>query len=566
MTDVTPFLWFDDDAEAAIMFYTALIPDSEIVSIGRYPDEVPGMGGKVMHAHFRLAGRDYYAMDAGPQFPFTEAISLFVSCADQEEVDRYWAALTADGGQEQPCALAQGSMGAVVADRPRPADRADPRPRSRPLAPGGAGDAHDDQDRHRRDRSGRRRIVRPRCAGPRSPDASVAAASRHPACAAAGAARTRCPPATRLRHRRLRTSAPRGRGLVARRGRRRRRSRRARGAVVGGPARRRRGADLAARHGARPASSPRAASCATPAPCRASCRAASPGCTDWPCCTTDDRHVAVRLPRRGGRQPRGADAAARRGRRAQPRANRRSSSPASRGRARTTAAASPSARTDCSTSRPAMRSNRDAAQDPDALGRQDPASDARGRARAGQPVRQRRCGRSGHRNVQGIAWTADGELWASEFGQNTWDELNHIVAGRELRLADRRGRCRTMRRVHDPVAVVADRARRARAASRPSATPSSSRACAASGCGWSTPRTAIVAAEPDRRHSQGAGAPARCRRGAGRERCGCSRTTPTDAATPRPDDDLLLRLPIAPRRTRSAEHRPAADWRATVRP
>ena len=78
MTDVTPFLWFDDSAEAAITFYTALIPDSEVVSIGRYPDEVPGMGGKVMHAHFRLAGRDYYAMDAGPQFPFTEAISLYV--------------------------------------------------------------------------------------------------------------------------------------------------------------------------------------------------------------------------------------------------------------------------------------------------------------------------------------------------------------------------------------------------------------------------------------------------------------------------------------------------------
>ena len=104
MTDVTPFLWFDDDAEAAIMFYTALIPGSEVVSLERYPDEVPGMGGKVMHAHFRLGGRDYYAMDAGPQFPFTEAVSLFVSCSDQAEVDRYWAALTADGGQEQPCA------------------------------------------------------------------------------------------------------------------------------------------------------------------------------------------------------------------------------------------------------------------------------------------------------------------------------------------------------------------------------------------------------------------------------------------------------------------------------
>ena len=120
MTDVTPFLWFDDDAEEAIMFYTALIAGSEVVSIGRYPDEVPGMGGKVMHAHFRLAGRDYYAMDAGPQFPFTEAVSLFVSCADQDEVDRYWNALTADGGQEQPCAWLKDRWGLswqIVPDR-----------------------------------------------------------------------------------------------------------------------------------------------------------------------------------------------------------------------------------------------------------------------------------------------------------------------------------------------------------------------------------------------------------------------------------------------------------------
>ena len=120
MTDVTPFLWFDDDAEAAIMFYTALIPGSEVVSLERYPDQVPGMGGKVMHAHFRLGDRDYYAMDAGPQFPFTEAVSLFVSCRDQEEVDRYWAALTADGGQEQPCAWLKDRWGLswqIVPDR-----------------------------------------------------------------------------------------------------------------------------------------------------------------------------------------------------------------------------------------------------------------------------------------------------------------------------------------------------------------------------------------------------------------------------------------------------------------
>jgi len=120
MTDVTPCLWFDDDAEAAILFYTELIPGSEVVSLDRYPDAVPGMGGKVMHAHFRLGGRDYYAMDAGPQFPFTEAVSMFVACSDQAEVDRYWDALTADGGQEQPCAWLKDRWGLswqIVPDR-----------------------------------------------------------------------------------------------------------------------------------------------------------------------------------------------------------------------------------------------------------------------------------------------------------------------------------------------------------------------------------------------------------------------------------------------------------------
>jgi predicted 3-demethylubiquinone-9 3-methyltransferase (glyoxalase superfamily) len=120
MTTVTPFLWFDNSAEEAIRFYTELIPDSEIVSIAYYAEELPGFAGKVMQAHFRLAGRDYYAFDAGPQFPFTEAVSLFVSCADQDEVDRYWDALTANGGEEQPCAWLKDRWGLswqIVPDR-----------------------------------------------------------------------------------------------------------------------------------------------------------------------------------------------------------------------------------------------------------------------------------------------------------------------------------------------------------------------------------------------------------------------------------------------------------------
>lgn len=83
MTDVSPFLWFDDSAEEAVAFYTDLIPGSELVSLGGYPDDVPGVGDKGSNVHLRLAGRDYYEMDAGPQFPFTEAVSRYVSCAAQ---------------------------------------------------------------------------------------------------------------------------------------------------------------------------------------------------------------------------------------------------------------------------------------------------------------------------------------------------------------------------------------------------------------------------------------------------------------------------------------------------
>ena len=74
------------------------------MSLAHYAEELPGFAGKVMQAHFRLAGRDYYAFDAGPQFPFTEAISLFVSCADQDEVDKYWEALTATAARNSRAA------------------------------------------------------------------------------------------------------------------------------------------------------------------------------------------------------------------------------------------------------------------------------------------------------------------------------------------------------------------------------------------------------------------------------------------------------------------------------
>jgi predicted 3-demethylubiquinone-9 3-methyltransferase (glyoxalase superfamily) len=98
---ITPFLWFDGNAEEAINFYTSTFKNSKIITIHRYPDEVPGMGGKVMTAVFQLEGQEFMALDGGPQFKFTEAISLYVDCANQEEVDHLWNQLSAHKEAEQ---------------------------------------------------------------------------------------------------------------------------------------------------------------------------------------------------------------------------------------------------------------------------------------------------------------------------------------------------------------------------------------------------------------------------------------------------------------------------------
>ncbi|MFF2076625.1 VOC family protein [Kitasatospora sp. NPDC058162] len=103
MQKITTFLWFDDQAEAATALYTSLFPDSRITKVTRYGEGAPVPAGTVMTVEFELAGRPYTALNGGPQFSFTEAISLQVECEDQREVDELWAKLTADGGQEGPC-------------------------------------------------------------------------------------------------------------------------------------------------------------------------------------------------------------------------------------------------------------------------------------------------------------------------------------------------------------------------------------------------------------------------------------------------------------------------------
>lgn len=99
-----PMLWFDTQAEQAAQLYTSLIPNSQITSVERYPEGVPGgAAGKVMTVAFTLGGAPFVALNGGPQFPFSEAFSLVVPCADQAEIDRLWDALTADGGAESQC-------------------------------------------------------------------------------------------------------------------------------------------------------------------------------------------------------------------------------------------------------------------------------------------------------------------------------------------------------------------------------------------------------------------------------------------------------------------------------
>ncbi|WP_113702889.1 VOC family protein [Nonomuraea lactucae] len=102
MQKITTYLWFNDQAEEAAEFYTSLFDDSRIISVQRYGDAGPGPAGQAMMVTFELAGQRFLALNGGPQFTFTEAISLYVDCATQAEVDELWAKLT-EGGEESHC-------------------------------------------------------------------------------------------------------------------------------------------------------------------------------------------------------------------------------------------------------------------------------------------------------------------------------------------------------------------------------------------------------------------------------------------------------------------------------
>jgi predicted 3-demethylubiquinone-9 3-methyltransferase (glyoxalase superfamily) len=102
MSKITPCLWFDTDGEQAARFYTSLFANSSIGHISRYGESGPRPAGTVMTVSFVLDGEPFLALNGGPNHTFGEAISFQVSCADQDEVDRFWDALS-EGGEEGPC-------------------------------------------------------------------------------------------------------------------------------------------------------------------------------------------------------------------------------------------------------------------------------------------------------------------------------------------------------------------------------------------------------------------------------------------------------------------------------
>lgn len=110
MQKITPFLWFDSNAEEAINFYTSIFKNSKIVNATRYGEGGPGPKGTVMSATFLLNGQEFMALNGGPMFKFTEAISLFIKCETQPEIDEMWEKLS-EGGQKSRCGWLKDKFG-----------------------------------------------------------------------------------------------------------------------------------------------------------------------------------------------------------------------------------------------------------------------------------------------------------------------------------------------------------------------------------------------------------------------------------------------------------------------
>ena len=110
MQKITTFLWFNDKAEEAMNFYTSIFKNSKVVSITKYGDAGPGKKGSVMSGIFQIEGQEFYVLNGGPQYTFTPAISLFVNCETQKEVDELWEKLS-EGGRKDRCGWLQDKYG-----------------------------------------------------------------------------------------------------------------------------------------------------------------------------------------------------------------------------------------------------------------------------------------------------------------------------------------------------------------------------------------------------------------------------------------------------------------------
>jgi len=113
MQKITPFLWFDTQAEEAVAFYLSVFKDGKIISTARYPQGGPSHlpAGKVMTIAFELQGQQFVALNGGPGYPFSNAVSLVVNCESQEEIDYYWEKLAADGGEPNVCGWLRDKFG-----------------------------------------------------------------------------------------------------------------------------------------------------------------------------------------------------------------------------------------------------------------------------------------------------------------------------------------------------------------------------------------------------------------------------------------------------------------------
>jgi predicted 3-demethylubiquinone-9 3-methyltransferase (glyoxalase superfamily) len=120
MSKITPTLWFDGAAEEAAAFYVGLLPDSRIEQVNRAPIDTPsGPAGSVLTVVFWLAGHRFCALNGGPRFPHSEAVSFMIETEDPAETDRLWAAVTGDGGQAGPCGWAKDPWGVSWQITPR---------------------------------------------------------------------------------------------------------------------------------------------------------------------------------------------------------------------------------------------------------------------------------------------------------------------------------------------------------------------------------------------------------------------------------------------------------------